>query len=98
MAHFFGIFHALSFKLNYFFDRRFPLSSVKYRMNMLAEKFSGDFCRFLIDSVWQNLASFDIRRPNPNGVSATFRSSKALLTNQELRLKNQRQQIVHGLY
>ena len=26
MAHFFSIFHALSFEINFFFDRRFPLS------------------------------------------------------------------------
>ena len=26
MARFFGIFHALSFELNFFFDQRFPLS------------------------------------------------------------------------
>ena len=25
MAHFFGIFHALSFELNFFFDQRCPL-------------------------------------------------------------------------
>ena len=46
-------------------------------------------------SVWQNLALEDrIRMAS----QADFRSSEALLTNQELRLKHQRQQIVDGLY
>ena len=45
--------------------------------------------------VWQNLAFKDRIRMAYQG---DFRSSKALLTNQELRLKQQRQQIVDGLY
>ena len=43
------------------------------------------------DSVWQNLAFEDRIRMASQG---DFRSSEALLTNQELRLKHQRQQIV----
>ena len=45
-------------------------------------------------SVWQNLAFEDRIRMASQG---DFRSSKALLTNQKLRLKQQRQQIVDGL-
>ena len=44
--------------------------------------------------VWQNLAFEDRIRMASQG---NFRSSKALLTNQELRLKQQHQQIVDGL-
>ena len=44
--------------------------------------------------VWQNLAFEDRIGMVSQG---DFRSSKALLTNQELRLKQQRQQIVDGL-
>ena len=47
------------------------------------------------NSVWQNLAFEDrIRMASRED----FRSWKALLTSQELRLKQQRQQIVDGLY
>ena len=46
-------------------------------------------------TVWQNLAFEDRIRMASQG---DFRSSKALLTNQELRSKQQRQQIVDGLY
>ena len=45
-------------------------------------------------TVWQNLAFEDRIRMASQG---DFRSSKALLTNQELRLKQQLQQIVDGL-
>ena len=48
-----------------------------------------------IRTVWQNLAFKDRIRMAYQG---DFRSSKALLTNQELRLKQQRQQIVDGLH
>ena len=50
--------------------------------------------KFLLSSVWQNLPFADRIRMASQG---DFRSSKALLTNQELRLKQQRQQIVGGL-
>ena len=44
--------------------------------------------------VWQNLA---LKDRNGMASQGDFRSSKTLLTNQELRLKQQRQQIVDGL-
>ena len=49
----------------------------------------------LIQSVWQNLTFEDRIRMASQG---DFRSSKASLTNQEMRLKQQRQQIDDGLY
>ena len=46
-------------------------------------------------SIWQNLTFEDRIRMASQG---DFRSSKASLTNQEMRLKQQRQQIDDGLY
>ena len=61
MARFFPIFHVLSFELNFFFDRSFPLMTPNFQN--ISRSFSVHFCIFKDTSCCVKGRTYNGKRP-----------------------------------